>query len=206
MLFSWKHATLRLGLGLSALLLVMLLAACGFGGSASSTPTPTPVTPTSTIPTLALKTYTGNGFSIGYPQDWKVKSTSPLVFTDSLGVDALSINVAPNPEGTQSPDTLVNLSLTTLEQTSVIKNVQPASDVPTTATVGGDTWAQRGVTGTANLNGQDVPGKLVVLADNHPASSPTTQAFEIYYVGPSLTFDATNPRFQAMLQSFKFAS
>jgi hypothetical protein len=56
-----------------------------------------------------------------------------------------------------------------------------------------------------SLNGQAVPGKLVVLADNHPASSPTTQAFEIYYVGPTATFSQTNPTFQAMLQSFKFS-
>ncbi len=157
-------------------------------------------------PTLTLKTFTGNGFSIGYPQDWNVKSSAnPVVFTDTLGVDILSIAVTPNPGGTQSADTLVNVTLTGLEQSSVVTNVQSASDVPTTATVGGDAWAQRGVTGTANLNGQAVPGKLVVLADNHPASSPTTQAFEIYYVGPTATFDQTNPTFQAMLQSFKFS-
>ena len=200
-----KFVTRRVVLGLSTLLLVILLAACGgTGGNASSTPTTQAAAPTyPTTPVVTLKTYTGNGYTIGYPDNWKEQNTNgSIAFTDSLGLDTLTITVVPNPESVKSPSELVDTTLTLLEQTAGVKDAQPAPNVPTSATVGGETWAQKGVTGAVH----NVPGELVVLADNHPASSPTTQAYEITYDGPQATFEATNSIFQAMLQSFKFTS
>lgn len=85
-------------------------------------------------------------------------------------------------------------------------NPQPASLSPTT-TVAGEAWTQRGATGTLSTGGQSVPGTLILLVDNHPTSVPTTQAYEIYYGGPTATFDQIDRTvFQAMLQSFKFTA
>src|SRR5438067_1680985 len=115
MILSRKHITRHIGSGLAALLLVMLLAACGGNGGTSGTPTSTPATSTPTsapvtpTTTLTLKTVTGNGFSIGYPQDWQVKSSAnPVVFTNASGSDIFSVNVLPNPGATISADTLVS--------------------------------------------------------------------------------------------------
>src|SRR3989440_11895382 len=76
----------RLALSLCSLLLLLVLAACSLGGgSPGPPPTPTsgnppgPSHPTSVPaqPTSAsaadLATYTGDGFSISYPQGWTVQ-------------------------------------------------------------------------------------------------------------------------------------
>jgi len=215
MTLSWKRVTRRLSLGLSFFLLAFLLTACGgigisLGSSSTPTATPTPKTSTPTptpTPAIALTTYTGTGFTIGYPSDWKPQTSgSAVAFQDAQGLNALTIATIPNPEGTQSADTISTTSLATLEQTGGVKNPQPVSLSPTT-TVGGESWVQKGITGTATDNGVAVPGELVLLVDNHPANAPTTLAYEIYYGGPSVTFSVTNATiFQAMLQSFKFTS
>ncbi|MFL5657430.1 MAG: hypothetical protein ACJ8CB_25020, partial [Ktedonobacteraceae bacterium] len=75
----------RLSLSLSSLLLVLVLAACSLGsGSTGTAPTTTSGhTPATTHPTsvpaqptsasaAGLATYTGDGFTISYPQGWTV--------------------------------------------------------------------------------------------------------------------------------------
>jgi hypothetical protein len=217
MTLSWKHVTRRISLGLSFLLLAMLMAACsglGTSTSSTSTATSTPISKTATptptsvpVPTVALTTYTGASYTIGYPTSWKKQTSgTSVVFQDAQGLNALTISTVPNPEGTQSADTISTASLTTLEQAGDIKDPQP-TNLPATTTVGGESWVQKGITGTATDNGVAVPGELVLLVDNHPASAPTTQVYEIYYGGPALTFSSIDePIFQAMIQSFKFTA
>jgi PsbP len=195
-----------------SIFLVLLLAACGNTGTTTgSTPTPTPTSPPS--PTAAssptssttLTTYTGNGYTIGYPQGWKVNAAGKnVVFTDSTGVYNLTIVVSPNPGGVASPDTVVNAGISSAQAS--LKNTQTVS-VPASATIGGDTWVQKAIAGDSTASGQTGRVQLVVASDNHPASSPTTNSFTIIYGTLQATFDAANTQyFQPMIQSFKFTS
>lgn len=133
-------------------------------------------------------------------------SQGAIVFSDAQQINTVTIVIAPNPGGTVSASQQLALGLTGIEKSGGVSNVQPVS-LPATTTIGGETWAQSGITGTATENGVSVPGELVGLADNHPANSPTTKTFEIYYGGPSLSFQQENLLvFQPMLQSFKFTA
>lgn len=209
-----KYVTRRLSFAPGALLLVILLAACsGIGSSASPTPTPKPAPPTPTTPptpAVALQTYTGNGFTIGYPQGWKTQTVQQnaingIAFTDALGVNALTVLLVPNPGGTTSAANENKAAVTFANVAAGLKNPQPVS-LPATTSVAGENWVQTGETGTISANNTSVPGEVVVLTDNHPASAPTTNAYDISYGGPSLTFQQENQIFQVMLQSFKFTS
>src|SRR5690348_4817419 len=115
------------------LVLVLALAACGSATSTSgSTPTPTsqpvssPTTATSPTTSTTLTTYTGSGYSIDYPQGWKVNAAGKsVVFSDPTGIYSLTVLTAPNPNDTISSDTVVNASLQLA--TSALKNPQTVS-------------------------------------------------------------------------------
>ena len=212
MITSWKHVTRWMSVSLSSLLLVLLLAACGGGSSSAATPTAQPPTATpTTAPTTAAstqtKTYTGTDFSIEYPASWTLQNTpSAVVFTDAQKLNTLTFVTAPNPGGTISASQQASAALALLESSGGISNPQPVS-LPATTTVAGVSWVQRGVTGTVTSNGVTGPAEIIMLANNHPASSPTTKTYEIYYGGPTLSFQQENSLvFQPMLQTFKFAS
>lgn len=192
----------RVALGLSNLLFIALLAACSpIVTSPSVNPTPTP-TPTPTI----AQTYTGAGFTVGYPQSWTERGVgSAVYFTDSTSVNQMTILVVPNPEGARSASSLADLSLASFEKSSV-KHAQPVANLSATTPLAGDTWAQRGTTGTVSENGENFSGEVIFLVDNHPANSPSTQAYEISYGGLAITFQQEMIVFQAILQSFKFTS
>jgi len=212
MIRSRKCVTHWMFVSLSSLILIVLLTACGGGGgSASATPTPVPPTPTATATpaqSTQMQTYTGTGFTISYPADWKVQTEqTAIVFSDAQQMNTLTIATAPNPGGVASASAVLATSLAAAEQTLKATNVQPVSGLPATTTVGGDTWAQSGVTGTVTDKGIAVSVEVVGLAVNHPASSPSTKTFEIYYVSPALTFQQESAAvFQPMLQSFKFTA
>ncbi len=194
---------------LVGLILVLLLAACSFGGSsgngATPTPTPTPTPKPSPSPTVSpLTTYNGNGFTIGYPQGWKVthQGNNAIQFTDPNGIYNLAVAVTPNPGGVVSPQQQLSVALSA--GNSNLKNPQPVN-VPSTTTVGGDTWSQKSETGNTTVNGQNTTVQLVALADNHPANSPSTNSYLIAYGTGQAIFSAANTAyFQPMLQSFKF--
>ena len=215
MIIARKHMLRRLVLGFSSLLLLVGLAGCtiniGGTGSATPTPKPTPTQPPAPTPTpaLALTTYTATSYSIGYPASagWTKQVSGPLVtFQDAQQLNKLAVGTVPNPGGTQSADSVATASLTTLESAFNVKNAQPAN-VPATTTVAGESWTQKGITGNVTANGVTVPVELIVLADNHPASSANTQTYEIGYAGPTAIFSQTNAAiFQPMLQSFKFTA
>src|SRR5215469_4395093 len=155
------------------LLLALFLAGCGGGTSSSPTPAPTPKpspspTPSSTSSTT-LTTYRGNGFTIGYPQSWKVTASgNEVAFTDSATLNDFEIVTTPDPGGVVSPDFVVTTSVNATKAT--LKNPQTVN-VPPTTTVGGESWVQKSLAGTTTSNGQSVVVQVVVASDNHPASS-----------------------------------
>lgn len=210
---SWKHVTRRMSLGLGVVLLMVLLAACGGGSSGSTGTTPTPKastptpTPTTAVPTANMKTYTGKDFSISYPQTWQESASgNQVTFADPLVTkDIVTIVAVPNPAGAQSASDIADSSMPLIEKTLLTK-AQPATVAPT-VTVAGESWAQRSATGDLALTDPGTQGTLFLLVDNHPANAANTQAYEIYYYGPTSTFSQSNTlAFQPMLQSFKFTA
>jgi hypothetical protein len=198
-----------------SLLLSSLLVACqiqiGGGTTAAPTPTPKPPAAPTTLPTISsskLITYTGDGYTISYPQGWTVNQGGGglVTFDDPQGIAYLSVKATPNPGGTITAANQVSIGLQLFQ--SQAKNYRTVNVAPTT-TVGGDNWSQGSATGDIMPSGQTsaVTARIVVIADNHPASSPATMGFEIAYLTGQQVFDlANNGFFQPMLQSFKFKS
>jgi hypothetical protein len=197
-----------------SMFLVLLLAACGSSGTTSgSTPTTAPtsqaspspaVTPTSAT-TANLTTYTGNGYTIGYPQGWKVNAAGKsVVLADPTGIYNLTIVISPNPGGVIGPDSVVNLGIQGVKGT--LTNPQTVN-VPSSITIGGDSWVQKSIAGTSTAGGQSGVVQVVAASDNHPANSPSTNSYTIIYATLQATFAAANTQyFQPMLQSFKFTA
>ena len=191
-----------------SLILAVLLIACG-GSSTSgttSTPVPTPTTPPASpaAATGAMTAFPGNGFTISYPQNWQTttKANNLFTFTDSTGGIKMTITVAPDPNGAISADTVASTALTAAQV--LLKNAQTVS-VPSTTTVGGESWSQISASGTQRLNNQDTNVQVVVLAVVHPAKMLLSKSFTILYQAPMSTFSQDNTTyFQPMLQSFKF--
>lgn len=192
-----------------AVLLAFFVAACGGGSGSSSTPTPSPTQaqPTPTTPPSSLTTYTdsGHGFTIGYPNGWKVeKSGNRVTFTDPTGIYVLGIVVTPDPNGLAKADTFADAEISALKAT--LKNSKTES-VPPTASVAGESWVQKAISGTAEQNGQQVQLEAVLLTNNHPANAPNTNNFTIFYTtAQQLLSNATSSYFQPMLNSFKFTA
>ena len=202
-------------LAFSSLMLVVLLVACGSSSTSGTTSTPTPsptstptLAPTSTSPsaaTGAMTAFQGNSFTISYPQTWQVnqKANNIFNFTDNTGGIKMTITVAPDPNGTISADSVASAALQAAQV--LLKNAKTVS-VPSTTTVGGDSWSQVSASGTQRLNNQDTNIQVVVIANVHPANTLLSKSFTILYQAPVATFSQDNTTyFQPMLQSFKFA-
>jgi hypothetical protein len=187
------------------MILALLLIACGGGTTSTPTPAPTPQpSPTpSPTPTPSLTIYTGKGYSISYPQGWKVSSISIGVsFIDASGVYNLAIVVSPNPNGITAASTVANKNIE--EGKKRMKNPQTET-LPPTTTVGGESWVQKSISGTEPINGQSVDAQVVLISDNHPAHAANTQNFTIAYgTAKSLFATANTSYFQPMLHSFNF--
>ena len=207
-----SHGTV---LALCSLMLVVLLVACGSSSTSGTTSTPTPsptsiptLAPTSTSPsaaTGAMTAFHGNGFTISYPQTWQInqKANNIFTFTDSTGGIKMTITVAPDPNGTISADSVASAALQAAQV--LLKNAKTVS-VPSTTTVGGDSWSQVSASGTQRLNNQDTDIQVVVIANVHPANTLLSKSFTILYQAPVAMFSQDNTTFfQPMLQSFKFA-
>ncbi|OLB58183.1 MAG: hypothetical protein AUI01_02880 [Ktedonobacter sp. 13_2_20CM_2_56_8] len=176
----------RLALSLCSLLLVLVLAACSLGGGSTGTaptttsgntpatshPTSVPAQPTSAS-AADLATYTGDGFSISYPQGWTVQkgTNGSVTFIDEHAGATKGSHVAI----TLGKQGLVHPTSTTLNFWQQAFMAQPNYE-------------------------------LVVMADNHPATSPTARSWQIQYSTYTNDFAHMNANlFQPMLQSFTFA-
>jgi hypothetical protein len=186
-----------------SLILAILLVACGDVTTSTPSATPTSKPSPTPTPTPALAVYPGKGYSIGYPQGWKVTPSGTEVdFTDASALFHVIIIIDPNPGGAINASTLVNATIAA--EKKMMKNPQ-AEPLPPTTTVGGERWVQQSISGTETTNGQGVDLHFVVMSDNHPAHSTTTQNFVILY-GTTTDGFATGDTsyFQPMLKSFKF--
>jgi len=205
MVSRFKRTPQRVMPACCCMILALLLIACGGGTTSTLTPAPTPQpSPTpSPTPTPGLTLYTGKGYSISYPQGWKVTPISAgIAFSDTTGVYALIIVVNSNPYGIVDASTFANKGIESGKKT--MKNLQTET-LPPTTTVGGDSWVQKSISGTETSNGQSVDVHVVVISDNHPAKSANTQNFTIIYdTEKSLFATANTSYFQPMLHSFKF--
>ena len=178
-------------------MLAVMLVACGNSSTGGATSTPTAATG-------AMTAFQGNSFTISYPQNWQTttKANNIFTFADSTGTLKMTITVAPDPNGTFSADSVASTALQAAQV--LLKNAQTVS-MPSTTTVGGDSWSQVSASGTQRLNNQDTAIQVVVIATVHPASSLLSKSFTILYQAPVSTFSQDNTTyFQPMLQSFKF--
>ncbi len=211
----------RLLLSVCILLLAFLLAACSLGGGSTGTApgttsgntpatihaTSVPAQPTS-APATSLTTYTGNGFTIGYPTGWTVmkEGNGQVMLVDKQadaargGVFMIGLNPA---GGNIPPATLLQFELPQFTSQPHYQKV----DIAPKATVGGDSWDQFAATNDVQIPGQAQSETIetVVMADDHPAVSPTARGFVIRYSADASRFAHINATiFQAMLQSFSF--
>jgi hypothetical protein len=194
----------------SLLFVAFFPTACSTGGSSTST-TPTAVSkpaPT-TSSSVVLKTYTGVGFTIKYPSNWTAgtagngKSGGGVTFSNPPAMTTFYIEILPN--SNEAAPTAAVKGLTTGLQTGG-KQAKIVPIAPT-VTVGGQTWDQAAGTTDLTHSGQTVTIEQVMIATNHPTSSPSPTLFIITYVTPAHTFNQTNTStFLPMLQSFKFTS
>lgn len=193
----------------------------------TTAPTPTPT------PAPALTTYTGQGYTIGYPKDWTPKHANaqnlpsntsvnsylsalshaasqagqaiPITtFTDKLGVNTLTIGTLPNPNA--SIPSLTALSLATQASQSTVKNFQKVS-IAAKKMLDKQSWDQMAATGDIPQSaGATEHDKTVALVTNYPVSSASTKLYFLVYAGPASTFEKLDmTAFQPMLQSFKFS-
>lgn len=230
MVLQTKGMTRSITMGTCALIMTFLLAACG-GSSAgtgnstgtthsastgnssqtsksvqSATAVPTQPTAASTPEAVtAMKTYTGTGFTIEYPQNWKVTtSASEIAFTDPTGSYSLTVGTSANANASVTSDQLVNGGVTGAK--SNLKDVETIT-VPQTETLAGQSWSQRSITGMNLYQGQNTAVQADVLATNYPQHSATTKGYIIAYVALKDKFSAAKTTyFTPMLQTFKFAA
>ncbi|HVB74560.1 MAG TPA: hypothetical protein VNE38_13475 [Ktedonobacteraceae bacterium] len=202
----------RLSLSICTLLLVCLLTACSLGGGSTGTvPTTTSGnTPATTHPTSApaasLTTYTGNGFSIGYPAGWTIDKASPsaasVIFIDPTRTVEFIVTVTANPNANSA----TSVALDPLLQSMQSKPHYQKVDLAPTTIVGGETWDQIGAIGDLPYSGKPLSIKVNAMAINRPVHDATTKMYKIQFSAPAKDFEQMDSTtFQPMLQSFKFA-
>ena len=210
----------RLALSVCGLLLALLLAACSLGGGSTgtassttsgNTPATTHATSVPTQPTSApaahMKTFVGAGFTVSYPEGWMAidKGRGQVMIVNQQAGQAGSFIVGINPAGGKVPAAaMIQFALIGFMALPHYQKV----DIAPKATVGGDSWDQIAATGDVPVTGQAqlVSYESVVLADIHPATSPTARGFEIRYTTDASRFaQMSASSFQPMLQSFTFA-
>jgi hypothetical protein len=115
------------------------------------------------------------------------------------------IEVLPNPDGALTAHQEIENSLRT--NTFNLIAYQRISIAPTVV-VGGDIWSQGAANGDIVIKNRSLTlaGRMVLIADNHPANASATNMFVIRYAAAQSIFDIANVTyFQPMLKSFKFA-
>lgn len=209
----------RLAWSVCGLLLACLLTACSLGGGSTGTVSTTtsgntpatshatsiPAQPTS-APAAHLTTYSGNGFTIGYPAGWTIdkasSSAASVIFVDPTRTIEFIVTVTPNPNANSA----TSVALDPLLQSMQAKPHHQKVDLAPTTTVGGETWDQIGAIGDVPYSGQPLSIKVIALAVNRPAHDANTKMYKIQFSAPAKDFDQmNNTTFQPMVQSFTFA-
>lgn len=177
------------------LILFMIPASCLFGACSSGAPGANTGTD--------LTTYSGNGYSIGYPQGWNVQTNNgQVIFTNTTAEATFIINEATNPGERASASAAATGGINGLKGS--VTHFQADQTAPTTM-IGGTIWYQQEGTGDVAQNGQTINAKFVVLTTNYPSHSSATKLYVIVYDSPTATFNqTTTDAFQPMTQSFKF--
>src|SRR6266851_1974969 len=209
----------RVSLSVCSLFLAFLLSACSLGGGSTgpvsiatngNTPATThatsvPAQPTS-VPVAHMKTFVGAGFTVSYPEGWMAieKGRGQVMIVNQQVGQAGTFIVGINPAGGKVPAAaMIQFALIGFMALPHYQKV----DIAPKATVGGDSWDQIAATGDVPVTGQAqlVSYESVVLADIHPATSPTARGFEIRYTTDASRFaQMSASSFQPMLQSFTF--
>jgi hypothetical protein len=151
--------------------------------------------------------YTGDGFTLSYPKDWtKTVHSGQIVFQDALGNNAFTVVAIANTDGLVSPSSVLKVTLSSGVKAAKMTNTSSAQ-LPASVSLAGETWVQEGTRGTVSQNGVSAEFEFVALATDHPAHTPKTKLFELFYGGPLEGSTLVNePLFQAILASFKFTS
>jgi hypothetical protein len=209
----------RVSLSVCGLLLAFLLSACSLGGGSTGTaPTTTsgntpatthattvPAQPTS-APAASLTTYTGNGFTIGYPTGWTIEkassSAASVIFVDPTRTIEFIVTVTPNPNANSATSVALDPLLHSMQSKPHSQQV----DLAPTTMVGGETWDQIGAIGDLPYSGQPLSIKVIAMAINRPEQDANTKMYKIQFSAPAKGFDQMDSTtFQPMLQSFTFA-
>jgi len=185
---------------LSLLALTLFLVACGNSGSSTTISAPTS-TPT---PTPGGQSYTGDGYSLSYPLDWKVTTQSGVAeFSSNAGnpLPLLTIRTAAFDNTPGTPGVSLDQQMV-IEETTLTgnQNFQEDKTVASTTSIGGDTWKEFGATYDVSV----LHTKAVVFGDQHPAS--TGKIFIIRLTDTAASYDQDySTIIQPIFNSFKFS-
>jgi hypothetical protein len=178
----------------------ILLTACGGGTATPPTPTtaPAPAPTPSPTPAVTLTTFSGDGYTIGYPSGWTEKKAGTVVQLSRDNNTSFIVETAESPSGVSTTGS-VQGGLAGLKSNS--KNFQ-TKDVPATITLNSIQWQQGAATADDPTSGAHYT--VYVLASKFP-NNPNKLVAIIYNAGTS-EFDKLNTdTYQPMLQSFKFS-
>lgn len=155
------------------------------------------------ISKLNLNSYTGDGYSIGYPVNWqrtqvpvdRMFGGSPVFQNNNASLLVYgTIDVFPSSQ-------IVNDYINNSVNFSGYKKVT----VPPTTTVNGVLWSQGALVKPNPQTGKT--DKLMIFVAQNPDSAAKFKHFEIICQAPVENFDTINQTdFQPMLQSFRFLS
>jgi hypothetical protein len=166
---------------------MFFLAACSTVGQATPISTPTP-TPTPIPP----KVYTGDGFTLTHPHDWKVETKdSATTLMSSDGMVGIVLGVIPGGDPDAISKDFVKASPGDKQDDKFTK----------TTTIGGQTWKQVGKTSTS----EGISMNTVLLITKYPPR--TGKVFMLNLIAPTNGYDKTYQEvFKPILDSFKFTS
>src|ERR1700694_4859436 len=77
----------------------ILLTACGGGTANDTPPTPTTATAPSPTPAVTLTTFSGDGYTIGYPSGWTEKKAGTVVQLSRDNNTSFIVETAESPSG-----------------------------------------------------------------------------------------------------------
>jgi len=179
-------------------------------GAASSepgvAPLPTPIATEAATPdaaatpaTSTTQIYTGDGYSISYPQGWNVqRNKEQAVFTNSTNTVGLAVAANSNPYGAASAQTALDKEVAQVQAS--LTNVQDCN-LDATIEYAGATWHQKAFEGDTKW------GRMTyeVLTTNHPANSASSKMYEIVYFAPGDQYTQDKTTYiKPMLDSFMF--